>query len=243
LKGRDGQDDPALKTRIRDLEDEQRKAREELNQLLDDIEDHVAKLGDDPRFDKLRDSASMFVLKVRASGAAEAMAQAESALAELAGTRAYEKAKEAADILDRYIKHCNGMGGDCQSCLAFQPTLCSGMGNTLGQLLAAMGMGSGPGGGFGAGSGNGFGASRGGVGLYGNMPGMVAGPHGPAGRGGAHPAGMKSGAQSGNPDRSEPSDEAAQSGATGGSDASVPVQYSRRVGQYFQRILEELGNH
>ena len=45
LKGRDGEDSPALKTRMRDLEEEQRKLREELDTLLGDIEDHLQAVG------------------------------------------------------------------------------------------------------------------------------------------------------------------------------------------------------
>jgi hypothetical protein len=244
LKGREGQDDPAMKARIRDLEQEQGKVREELSQLLDDIEDHVTKLPDDRRLDTLRETATKFVADVRASGASEAMAEAEGALAEMAGTRAYEKAKQAADILASFIHRCQGMAGDCQGGLAFQPTLGASLGNTLGQLLAEMGMGTGTSGsGLGTG-GSGMSAMRGGrVGLYGNLPGMFSGPQGPTGRGGLQPGGAKDAAQGGNPDRTDAANEAAGDGVAGGSDAAVPVQYRHRVGQYFQRVLEELGNH
>src|SRR5207302_484041 len=41
LKGRDGEDDPALKARMRDLEAEQKQTQTALGQLLDEIEDHA----------------------------------------------------------------------------------------------------------------------------------------------------------------------------------------------------------
>ena len=50
LKGRDGEDSPLLKGRMRDLEVQQQEIREALGQLLDDIETHVAKLPDDRRY-------------------------------------------------------------------------------------------------------------------------------------------------------------------------------------------------
>ena len=60
---------------------------------------------------KLRETALKFVKDVRGSGAAEALAGSEAALADFAGTRAYEKAKEAAEILNRFVKRCQGEGG------------------------------------------------------------------------------------------------------------------------------------
>ena len=111
LKGHDGEDNPALKGRMRDLEHEQRLLREELGALLDDIEDHVARLPDEPKLKKLRETATKFVKDVRASGAASAMADAEAALAEFSGTRGHAKAKEAADILEKFLKRCSAKGG------------------------------------------------------------------------------------------------------------------------------------
>ena len=67
LKGHDAEDNPALKARMRDLEEERRKIRDDLHELLGAIEDHVARLPDDPRLDKLRSTATEFVEAVRAS--------------------------------------------------------------------------------------------------------------------------------------------------------------------------------
>ena len=106
MKGHDGEDNPALKTRMRDLEEEQRQVRAQLDNLLGDIENHVERLPDDPMFDGLRDTAAKFARDVRASGAMEAMVEAETGLAEFSGTQGYEKAKEAGEILDKFIKRC-----------------------------------------------------------------------------------------------------------------------------------------
>lgn len=246
LKGRDGEDNPALKARMRDLEAEQRQIREDLGTLLDDIESHAAALPDDPKLAKLRETAQQFVKDVRASGAMEKQSEAEAALAEFAGTRAYERAKEAADILARFVKSCQGMGGAAGGCLAFQPGLSLCLGDSVSQLLAEMGLGMGMGGGFGmgAGAGGGYSVQRWGqgMGLYGSMPGMGD----PLGEGGGRD-GPQGGGQPGelgpqaNPDEAALFHGPAEGGAGGTGEGAVPVQYRRRVGQYFQRIAEEAG--
>jgi hypothetical protein len=141
LKGHDGEDNPAMKARMRDLEQEQRQINDALSVFLENMQDHVAKLPDAPELQELRESAEQFLKDVRESKASDAMTEAEGALAEFAGTRGHKKAKEAADILDQFIKKCNGMGaGNCMK-LRFQPKMCNSMGNTIGQLLAGMGNG------------------------------------------------------------------------------------------------------
>ena len=90
LKDKDAGDDPRLKARMRDLEDEQRELREELAELLDDIDDHITRLPDDPKFDDLATTAREFVDAVRASGADTAMTEGETGLAEFSGRVATE---------------------------------------------------------------------------------------------------------------------------------------------------------
>ena len=137
--------------------------------LLDDIQEHSEKLPELPELRELRETAQKFVGEVRGSGAVEAMTAAEQALAEFAPTRGYEKAKEAADILAKFLKRCHGMGNCADGALRLQPSLCQGMGNTVAQLLAGMGMGQGGGGGMGMSDGMGMGGYSS-VGLYGGSP-------------------------------------------------------------------------
>ena len=128
LKGRDREDNPALQARMRELEEEQREVREALNRLLNDIEENVKKLPDDEQLDKLRETASEFVERRARERRSQAMSEAEAGLAEFSGTIGYAKAKEAADMLEKFLKKCNGMGdqaGDCDP--IFQP----GMGNCM----------------------------------------------------------------------------------------------------------------
>ncbi len=250
LKGHDGEDNPALKTRMRDLEQEQRQIRDELSTLLDDIEDHVTQLPEDPKFDRLRKTAAKFAKDVRASGALEAMAEAENALAEFSGTRGHQKAQEAAEILKKFLEMCEGgggMGGCGIECLIFQPTLSKCLGNTVAQLLAEMGLpGLGAGtGGFGSGVG-GFSAHRGGFGLYGGLPGMgeaFGGEYGNAPGPQVPPGGDFAAPSRGNNPDGIPWDETTAAGSSAAvGEGAVPVRYRRRVGQYFQRLAEELGD-
>jgi hypothetical protein len=240
IKGHDGEDDPALKTRMRDVEHEQRQIRLALDELLGDIEDHATRLPERPELQKLRETAMKFVKDVRGSGAAEALAGSEAALADFAGTHAYEKAKEAAEILNRFVSRCQG-GGDmfkeCHGALIFQPKLSQCLGNTLAQLLAEMGLGSNSGGMGGMGT----------MGLYGEAAGMsgfgsgeLGEPsNGSDGRGDQQGANTSSG---GNPDVFAPGEAAADGTATSASEAGVPLRYRRAVRQYFQRLSEELGD-
>jgi len=252
LKGRDGEDSPALKTRMRELEEEQRSVRQRLGELLDDIEDHVARLPDEARFDGLRETAAKFARDVRLSGAIEAMAAAETGLAEFSGTTGYEKAKEAADILQKFLNRCEGedcMGSMACESLIFQPGLGNCLGNTIAQLLAEMGLspGAGMGTGVGSGAGGGFSARRSGMsnfGLYGGLPGMVGAGEGDFGEGsgqGDEPARGGGGPGGRNPDQDTLADTPAADSAGGAGQVVVPPQYRRRVGEYFQRVAEEVG--
>ena len=158
VKGQDTVTDPATKARLRDLEGEQHRLRDDLQSLLTDIENHARSLPEDEKLQELRVSALKFAKAVKDSGAEAAMADAESALTEFAGTRGHAKAQEAAEILARFISQCQGVGGQAGACLVFQPGLASGMGNTVAQLLAEMGMGDGSGGGGAGMSGGGYSA-------------------------------------------------------------------------------------
>ena len=82
LKDQDGKDNPVAKARMRDLEQEQRQIGDALAKLLDDILEHSEKLPEVPELRSLRQTAQQFVKDVRASGAAEAIDAAESALTE-----------------------------------------------------------------------------------------------------------------------------------------------------------------
>lgn len=238
LKGRDNEDNPELKGRMRDLEAEQRLLREDLRQLLDDIEDHVAQLPEDERLDDLRETASKFVKDVRASGAAEAMGEAEEGLAAFSGTRGHAGAQEAADILDQFIARCQSMGKGGKACLRFSPSLSAGLGNTVEQLLAGMSMGTS---GIGEGGSGGYSANRSSlqnVGLYGRIP-LISRAR--SGQGKDRMAGVFARAAGSGADEDNPwaIDPGGKLQAAGAASAVVPVTYRTRVGAYFQRVADE----
>jgi hypothetical protein len=237
LKGRDHEDDPQQKARMRSLEAEQRRLREELSGLLDDIENHANRLPEDEKLDDLRASALKFADDVRASGALDAMTDAETGLADFSGTAAHEGALRAADTLEQFLSRCEANGELAGQCLTFQPALAEALGNTVAQLLGETGLkpagqGSGPGG---------YSTRRStldNVGLYGQLPGLdqmtgrVAQRSGPAAPGAAPHIGS---------DPGRPGEIAlpGQARAAGSAKVEAPAGYRSRVGAYFQRIVEE----
>lgn len=251
LEGHDGEDKPALKARMRDLEEEQQTIRKDLGDLMEDILDHVETLPDDPEFELLRKSAQKFVRDVESSGATEAMVEAEQALVEFSGSRAYEKARQAAEILKSFIAVCQsegGVGNQGRRCLGFQPRLAQGLGNSVDQLLEAMGLGAGRGGvGGGTGGQGGYSAVRGpgqNIGLYGSMPGIT--PGAAAGQTGQAAFGDDGRSGSGglfsNPNVDTWVDTLGEDGAGGSGEGAVPVRYRRRVSKYFQRLAEQISD-
>jgi len=252
LKGHDGEDNPALKVRMRDLEAEQKQVRTALGQLLDDIEDHVRLLPDDPRLVQLRETARSFAAAVRGSSTSEAMIDAETALASFTGTRSFESAKRAADILEKFLAECSAGGRlnqACESCLRFQPVLAGKLGNSIEQMLADAGFPlpgqiGGPGFGIGAGMGNGTSAwqnNLNNVGLYGNLPTLAASARRGSGRSAAAGRGRSEAAAGARP-TPETTTAPGALHAAGQAQTAIPPPYRRRVADYFQRIAEEIGD-
>jgi hypothetical protein len=243
LKNRDGADDPATKVRMRELQEEQAANRDELIDLLKDIEDAVAKLPETEEYESLRGSAQEFVELARETGADGLMTDAETALAEFAGTKGAQKAKEAADALMKLLRQCNGMCAGVGEKLKFAPGLGSRMGDTLQQLLGEMGLGDGSGQ-NGGGSGSGYSMRRGrkpSVGLYGQFRGA---PEARGGNGRGKEQAPGAGGSGGvNPDQMHTLMDPQQTMESGGAgDPAIPLSYRKRVGQYFQRLAEELGD-
>ncbi len=237
IAAKNGQDDPQLKGHMRDLEDEQRKVRDDLRQLLDDIDDHIAKLPDDKRLDDLRHSAKEFADAVHASPASGQMQTAEQALNDFAGGGAWQSAHAAADTLDQFIARAQQEAKEGRACLKFQPTLAESIGDTVDQMLAAAGLSSG----MGQGSSGGYSAMRSSlenVGLYGALP-LASQESGKGGKAENGVASSANGAANSNPIAAHNGAES-RLRASGGGDAPVPAQYKRRVGEYFQRVSDEL---
>jgi hypothetical protein len=236
-------DNPQLQARLRDFEDEQQRVQQDLRDLLADIENHVAQLppeGHDERIDQLRKTATDFVSDVRASTIDQQMTAAQSALADLSGTAAHTAAKDAADQMQKLLSKCAGMGDEAGTCLKFQPGLSDGLGNTVEQMLASMNQGGNPS--TGTGNGGGYSAQRStmsNVGLYGRLPTRSV-PGG--GGGGKNGKGITQDASGGSDTGDAAMADAISKNRTAGeAAASVPPQYRRRVGDYFRRVADELG--
>lgn len=249
LKDRDNPKDPATKARMRELEEEQRKTHEDLDSLLNDIEEHASRLpDDDPKLKKLAESARDFVEALRASGANQAMNDAESGLAEFSGTRGHGEAKRAADILEKFLSRCQGMGQECEGAcdsLKFKPGE-GCLGDTLSQMLADAGFkpGGKPGQNGPFGAGGGFSARRSSlsnIGLYGNLP--TRGNPTQSKSGGGKQSLSIGGSYRTDADRVTSSrlDPHGLLKASGAGETAVPARYRSRVEQYFQRIADETG--
>ena len=93
---------------MRDLQDEQHQMRDDLRELLDDIDNKVSALPEDKRLDDLRKTATDFAKAVRDSEADGQMQEAEAGLGEFAGSRGSAGAHAAAATLEKFI----AQGGD-----------------------------------------------------------------------------------------------------------------------------------
>jgi hypothetical protein len=240
LKDKSHVDDPGSKARMRDMEDEQRRLRDELRNILDDIEEHLIELPDDEKLQKMKDTAADFAKSVRESAANDRMQDSEQGLADFDGTKAHANAKEAEEILDGFISKCRGVGDAAGQCLVFDPKLAGGIGNTVEQLLDAEGLATGRGAG---GGGGGYMARRStlrNVGIYGDMARIAKASKAGGGR---SDQGISTDGRGPRDDRGNPLGvtATAKGRAAGEADAAVPVQYKRRVGDYFHRVADEIG--
>jgi hypothetical protein len=242
LQGHDQEDDPALKARMRDLEDEQRKLRADLEALIGSIEEHLAGLPEEEEFRELRVSAQDFVEALRESGAAEAMLEAENGLSEFSGTRGHAGALSAADILEKFLSKAEQMGqqGGGKAMKGFRPQLGNSMSKTL-QQMANRGQGMSQGGG------SGYSAARNtadNVGMYGSDQNLSDSQ--PSGQGQSKKQsrtgmGPRTAAQRIGGAGEGQAEARRRQRSGGGADAVVPLRYRRQVGRYFQRLADELG--
>lgn len=242
MKQDDAGDDPRLRSRFRDLEAEQFRVREDLRALLREVTEHVEALPEDmPKVDQLRETAIAFVNGVNDSGATEAMSDAEAGLATLDGLRGASSARRAEQIMLQFISQCSGMGEQGGQCLKFNPSLGQAAASAAEDLLAGAGMSTGPNGPLGAGGG--YSArmtTLENVGLHGGLPSLGGGGEregdGASGPGLGRPAVGNFGR--GEPGRVSAIDELRAGGA---GRELVPLEYRERVGAYFERIADELG--
>ncbi|HOW69106.1 MAG TPA: hypothetical protein PKY77_00780 [Phycisphaerae bacterium] len=241
LKDHERETDVATRARMRDLEVEQGRLHDALHGLLSDIEDRVAALPGDERLGKLRETAAAFVEDVRASRVLPAMSEVQAALLDFSGVCAYRAATEAREAMAEFIVRGRGMGQLGRTGLTFRPSLSSGMGSTIEQLLSQAGLS--PLGQEGTAAGSGYSVQRSllqDMGMYGDLSAVASGAQGVSRRGRVVDA-TQMGGQSSGQSRALPGEIPGMDFSAGGDRVlAVPVQYRRKVGQYFERIAEEM---
>lgn len=234
---------------MRDLEAEQHRNRQDLEQLLNDIESHAKRLpSDDPKLQELAESCQKFCEGVRESQAQQQMEGAEQGLGEFSGKQGHKQADQAATSLEGLLSKCQGNGEACEGAcnsLKFKPGQ-GAMGDTLNQLLSDAGFKPGQGGKPGQsgqmGAGGGYSSRRSemkNIGMYGNIP-TRSNPQS-ARSGGGKDAPTIGGSYRAETDRVQSSrlDPHGLYKSSGISETAIPSRYRSQVRQYFQTIADE----
>lgn len=235
---------------MRELEEEQHRVREQLDDLLDRIEEHAGNLPEDPELDELRETAKEFAKNVRECSAGSEMAQTEGALSEFNGSQSHEHANEAALQLEQFLSQCKGMGQQCKN--SGKPKFGPSLGQCLSETLSQLAPGMKPGSSSGQKQGMGNGAAAGGgqssqmstmknVGMYGGQPQFDPANTSMGESESDNIGGVYSDPFAGNRADGGSGFTARQTNpAFGGADWGVPIQYRRQAGRYLQGLAEEL---
>jgi hypothetical protein len=219
---------------VQELAHQQHRVQEALHELLGQLPQLLAQVPDDPAYQPLRSDVEKFLQAVAQAGIEADLGGAAIALDEPDAVAGFGLARQAAEKMDRLIGRCQGLAGQAEQCLAhFQPKLSKpGLGNTLNQILAAMGAGNGAENGR-----DGYALFNEAVALYGpnvELAGEQAGRRGDTGSGGGPQAAQIAG---------EAHDPGLPQPETAGHvrlqpDAKFPLRYRDLVGEYFRVIAE-----
>lgn len=233
LDEKDSPDEPGLKRRMRELSDEQAMLEKRLGDLVFEIENQAISLPAIPEFEQLRKTAMEFAQEIDESGAADEQIEAAKCLAEFSGSDGFSHATRAAKILESFLEQSEKMNQQAQQGLnqIFKPEFGRPkLGNSLQQLMDMFGPKNG------AQQGN---NNRG---LYGDQPMQQQQEQ----RGGQGDERRRSGGMfAGSPSSErEGGNEINRDGGNAGSaQVTVPLQYERKVSEYYRRIVEELGDN
>ena len=217
---------------VQELAHQQRLIEEGLQKFLTGLGESLSELPPDAKFDGLRKDVTNFVAAVAAADIPSYVNAATTSLAALDANTGHGAALAAAEKMDQLIARCNSMSQHASDCLQFQPKLQQAMGNTLQQILAAMGAG-----GRGSGGQNGYSLFNNDVGLYGPNE-ELAGA-----QGGARGAAAGGSAASSQRVASSPGDEARPGSNPRArvrlqTNAKFPLRYRDLVGDYFRSIAD-----
>ena len=219
---------------LQELAHQQHRVQEDLAKLLGRLPNMLAKLPTEAAYEQLRQDVNDFLQAARDLKIAETMAAASLRLDVPDARAGFALATAAAAQMDQLIARCNGMGPEGSQALAarFAPTLKKpGLGNTLGQVLAALGAGQGQGGK------DGYGLFNEDVALYGpnvQLTGEQAGGRGESGGNTSRRAQQMAGGAP-DPGLSPP---AAPGRVRLLPDAKFPLRYRDLVGEYFRAVAE-----
>lgn len=218
---------------VRELTRRQQRIQEELHSLMQSLPDLMGKLPPDAEYDPLREQVTQFINAVNDAKIEQDVADAAKGLSELDMVAGGVMAREAARKMDALVSKCNSIGEQGQQCLSFKPSI--SLGNSLQQILAAMGVGKKTG--SGQGGQDGYSLFNNDVGIYGpgmERPGQPAGKRGGSGRGAAQ------GSQQVASDAADPllNKPDATTRLRLQPDAKFPLRYRDLVGEYFRTIAE-----
>jgi hypothetical protein len=218
---------------MEELTYQQRRVQEGLHAMLGALPEMLAKLPEDPNYAPLREDVNNFIKAVAEAKIEEDLTQNERNLAALDGKAGYLLAQQAADKMAQLISKCNGLPQQGKMCLRFKPSIQQALGNTLEQILTAMGANSGNG----QSGQDGYALFNDDVALYGpnvELAGQQAGGRGDTGQ----PATRRAERVAG-----EAKDPALKQAAIAGRvrlqpNAKFPLRYRELVGEYFKVIAE-----
>lgn len=218
---------------MEELTYQQQRVQQGLHAMLGSLPELLAKIPDEPQYAPLREDVNSFIQAVAKAKIEEDLEQNERNLAALDGKSGYLLAQQAAEKMDRLISKCSGLEQQGKMCLRFQPSVQQALGNTLEQILAAMGANSG---GNGEGKQGGYALFNDDIALYGPNV-QLAGEQG--GRGETGQAATRRAERV----AGEARDPALkQTDVTGRvrlqPDAKFPLRYRELVGEYFRAIAE-----
>ena len=215
----------------------QRRVQEGLHAMLGSLPELLANIPNEPQYEPLRADVNNFIKAVADAKLEEDLNQNQRNLAALDGKSSYALAQQLAEKMDRLIAHCAGLPQKGKMCLTFKPSVSQALGNTLEQILAAMGAG-----GDGQGTQGGYALFNDDIALYGpnvELTGEQAGGRGEIGQASNRRAERVTG---------EAHDPALKQAAVPlrvrlQPDAKFPLRYRELVGEYFKVIAEsEAGN-
>ena len=219
---------------LRELAHQQQRVREGLRAMLTALPELLSKVPAQPQYGPLRKDVEAFVEAIAQANIEGDLAAAVEALERPDTANGHLLAQRAADAMDKLISKCGGLPQEGKLCLRFKPSVQKALGNTLEQILAAMGASSG----MGDGGRDGYSLFNEDAALYGpNME--LAGEQG-AGRDLSESANQARATArvpgaAREPDASSPQ---APGRVRLQPDAKFPLRYRELVGEYFRAIAE-----